>query len=488
MSNSIVNNPTITNIGILSSRRRPITLIRAISIWGLVAIFYFYDNLLQVSPSAMKPELTMAFTNQAEQFGSLSAYCLYAYGLMQIPAGILLDRFGPRRIITVACGLCAMGSLIFGLSDSLWMAKLGRVCIGAGASFALLCCLKVISLWFPRTRYALMTGFTVTVGYLGGAFGLAFVAKMVESLGWRETMYFGAGIGLVLCLLLWTIVQEKQSTVEPIARDKAQGNANNSIDFMDANDHTDSNDLNESSIKTIVSKSGSHSSHLWIDLKYIVQNKQTWIAALFAGLMFVPTLALGGLWGIPFLMEAHNFDRASAGICASLMYLGWVFGSAIWGFLSDYFGRRNIPMMVGNIVTLGLSLAIIYLDHLSLSTLKTLFFALGFFSSSFLIAFAVVAENNPSKLAATASGFTNALNTLWGALAQPFIGFILDFSANSGSVGSEVTAAHQSLQSGVEAGFTLAQYQQAFLTLPICLAISFIILLFLKETYCDRVK
>ncbi len=454
-----------------------LSFIRAVAIWGLVAVFYFYDNLLQVSPSAMKPELTLAFTSHAEQFGSLSAYCLYAYGLMQIPAGLLLDRFGPKRIITIACALCAAGSLIFGLSQTLWMAKLGRVCIGAGASFALLCCLKVISLWFPRARYALMTGCTVTVGYLGGAFGLAFVAKVVETVGWRETMYWGAGAGLVLCLLLWSIVSEKSGT-----QHKTEEKTNTA---------TSENITHAINSKSFDNKSNIGSSQLWIDLKYILQNKQTWIAALFAGLMFVPTLAMGGLWGIPFLMEAHGFDRDSAGMCASMMYLGWVFGSSLWGFLSDHFGRRNLPMMVGNIITFFLSLAIIYVDHLSLTSMKTLFFSLGFFSSSFLIAFAVVAENNPSKLAATASGFTNALNTLWGALAQPFIGFILDWSSTAtntaNEAGATIAAAAEVMPAGAtEAGFTLAQYQQAFLTLPVCLGISFVILFFLKETYCGR--
>lgn len=414
-----------------------ISLLRALLIWGLVALFYFYDNLLQVSPSAMKPELSLVFTKDAEQFGSLSAYCLYAYGLMQIPAGVLLDRFGPRRIITIACALCALGSFFFATSTTLWEAKLGRVFIGAGASFALLCCLKVISLWFPRSRYALMTGLTVTVGYLGAAFGLASVSKVVETLGWRESMHLGAAIGVLLCLFLWCIVKEKQS----VSKERVLENA---------------------------TRQG-----IGEDLKSILKNKQTWVAALFAGFMFAPTLAFGGLWGIPFLVEAHGFDRTDAGLCASLMYLGWVFGGSFWGFISDYLGRRNLPMIVGNVLTLFITLTIVYVDHLSFTVLKSLLFGLGFFSSSLLIAFAVVVEGNRPELAATASGFTNALNTLWGALAQPFIGLILDMTSQGGAATGNVS-------------FNLSQYQQAFLTLPICLLLSFVILLFLKETYCGR--
>lgn len=459
MKSTVVPFQKTSPLGISSTNS--ISILRAIFIWSLVAVFYFYDNLLQVSPSAMKPELSLAFTPEAEQFGSLSAYCLYAYGLMQIPAGMLLDRFGPKRIITLACALCAIGSIFFGVATTLWQAKLGRVFIGTGAAFALLCCLKVVSLWFPKNRYAFMTGLTVTVGFLGAAFGLAFVAKVVEFLGWREALYWGGGFGLVLCTVLWFVVQDKPKTL-------GSKHAAQNVEEKTGGKATECKQA-----KRFEAPYCSKNSHFLTAFKKILKSKQTWIAALFAGLMFAPTLALGGLWGIPFLVEAHGFDRNSAGICASLMYLGWAFGGAFWGFLSDYLGRRNLPMIVSNLATLGITLAIIYLDHLPIPVIKTLFFTLGFFSAGLLIAFAVVAENNPADRVATAMGFTNALNTLWGALAQPLIGFILDLNTNP------------AVENGIKS-FTLAQYQQAFLTLPICLLIGFVFLLYLKETYCGR--
>lgn len=456
-----IQNDTMT----ITEKSNRSSIVRALFIWGLIAVFYFYDNLLQVSPSAMKPELTLAFTKEAEQFGSLSAYCLYAYGLMQIPAGILLDKFGPRLIITIACSLCAIGSVVFGLAESLWVAKVGRILIGSGAAFALLCCLKVISLWLPRNRYALMTGLTVTVGYLGGAFGLAFVVKIVEALGWRESMYLGGAVGILLCVLLWSFVKDKPAneTNEDFGSEKPLVVENKIVE----------NKANRSAgLKSIFRDIYSTLSQ---NLKMVVKSKQTWIAAIFAGLMFVPTLALGGLWGIPFLVEAHGVDREAAGFAASLMYVGWVVGGAFWGFVSDYFRRRNLPMIIGNIVTLAITLVIVYVEHLSFPVMKGLIFGLGFFSSSFIIAFAVVVENNPKRLSATASGFTNAINTMWGALAQPFIGLLLDVSTKS---------AGQAAVASSSGAFTLAQYQSAFLTLPVCLVVSFIFLMFLKETYC----
>lgn len=476
-----MKNIETANLNPNDSKKGQFSIMRALFIWGLIAVFYFYDNLLQVSPSAMKPELTLAFTKEAEQFGSLSAYCLYAYGLMQIPAGMLLDKFGPRRIITVACGLCAIGSFVFGLADSLWMAKLGRVLIGGGAAFALLCCLKVVSLWLPQSRYALMTGLTVTVGYLGGAFGLAFVVKIVEALGWRESMYLGGAVGVALCLLLWSFVSDKpnakkSSAVETETKTVKSIEVSNAPATLNANTTNSNSTTNNGGNSGFLSVFKEIYATLSQNMKIIVKSKQTWIAALFAGLMFVPTLALGGLWGIPFLVEAHGIDREAAGFAASLMYVGWVVGGSFWGFVSDYLKRRNVPMIIGNIVTLAITLVIVYGNHLSYPVMKGLFFSLGFFSSSFIIAFAVVVENNPKRLAATASGFTNAINTMWGALAQPFIGLLLDWSASSNVVNGVAVAK--------EGAFSLAQYQSAFITLPASLVVSFIILMFLRETYC----
>lgn len=417
-------------------------ILRACLIWSLAALFYFYDNLLQVSPSAMKPELSLAFVRDAEQFGSLSAYCLYAYGLMQIPAGVLMDRFGPRRILTLACLFCSVGSVVFGVATTLWEAKFGRVLIGVGASFAFVGSLKIISHWFPAKRFALVTGLTVTIGFLGAVFGLSTVSQVVAVFGWRHSMLLGGIVGLFLGVFLWLIVRD----AFVIEKDASQ------LSFVTRNDQT-----------------------VWCGLLQVIKHKQTWIAALYAGLMFVPTLAFGGLWGIPFLVEAHGFDRGSAGFCISLIYIGWVFGCPMWGFLSDYVQRRKLPMIITTIITFGICFAIIYLEPLPFYLLGVLLFSLGFFSSGFVLAFAVVQESNTNNTTGTAIGFTNAVNTFWGALAQPAIGKLLDMSATSFPL----------LANGEgERIFSLVQYQHALVVLPAALGIALCLLLFLKETFC----
>lgn len=296
-----------------------------------------------------------------------------------------------------------------------------------------------------RNRYAFMTGLTVTVGFLGAAVGLSSVAEVVANFGWRESMYWGGVVGLVISVLLWIFVKDKPCDEKRVAGISFEG---------------------EIPRGAIITKK----QEMIQGLKLIMKSKQTWIASLFAGFMFVPTLSFGGLWGIPFLQEAHGFDRATAGKCASLIYIGFMLGGAFWGFLSDYYRRRNLPMIIANLSLLVVTLVLIYAKGLPLFAMQSLLFSLGFFGSAFILAFAVIAEINPVYLAATASGFANALNTLWGALGQPVIGKILDMTAKT------------PVMVGGEQVFTLAEYQQAFIALPICLVLSFIFLMFLKET------
>src|SRR5579872_2988762 len=105
---------------------------RAWIIWFLSAFFMFYKYALEVSPSIMTSTLMSTFNITGIELGNLAACYFYAYLLLQIPAGLLLDRFGPRKVTTIAIALCAFGSILFAQSASLFSAGVGRFLIGTG--------------------------------------------------------------------------------------------------------------------------------------------------------------------------------------------------------------------------------------------------------------------------------------------------------------------------------------------------------------------
>lgn len=419
------------------SKIKPSIFWHGVLIWSIAALFYAFDYLLNVAPGGMKPQLSQAFNLSASDLGILSSCYLWTYGIMQIPAGLLMDTVGPRRLLSVAGLSCAFGTVLFGLADTILAACIGRLFIGFGASFAVVGCSKIAAVWFPPRRFALFMGLMVAVGTLGAAFGLAAVSPLIKAFGWKQTLMAGAAVSIVISVLMWVIIRDKP----PVEVNPEQPKPTKQIPILTG-------------------------------LAEVVMCKQDWYAAVFAGLMYVPTLAFGALWGIPYLVEAHGFSQEDAGLLASLLFIGWVFGGPIYGWISDYIGRRNIPMYFANISTFFVSLWLIYGTGYSFTVVAVAMFLLGFFSSGFLIAYVVTREKNRPEISGTAIGFINMLNTFSGALFQLIIGWTLDF------VATDVI-----ITEGGKA-YSLGDYQKALTCIPICLAIAFMVLLRVKETYC----
>jgi sugar phosphate permease len=411
--------------------------------WGLASLFYFYDYLLQVAPGAMKPELYDSFDLDAVYFGTLSAMFHYAYGIMQIPAGMLLDKFGPRRVLTQACALSTIGCLFFAIAETRFEANMSRLLMGVGAAFALMGCFKIASIWFAKHHFAFITGATITIGFFGAVVGLFALPDIMKLLHWRHSMGIAAIIGLVGTFSLYAIIRDRR----PARSGEHAGDA-----------------FHEEEPRSISTKV------LWKGLKTICTSKPTWYAAIYSGLMFCPTLAFA-LWGVPFLVEAQGFERELAGKMTSFLYIGWLFGAPFFGWVSDRFGNRVRPMYVASLSTLIISIALIYFEHMSSGMISGLLFGLGFASSGFVLSFVVIREINPIGIAGTALGFANTLNTLIGAMFQPLIGILLEWTSR------DVILNEQG-----DRLFQLNDYQNALSSLIFAIALSILLLTRVPET------
>ena len=166
--------------------------------WLTGAVFFFYAWVLRVAPSVMVEELMRDFAVGAAVLGHLSAAYFYGYAGMQLPVGVLLDRFGPRRLMTLAALVCAGGCVLFALSSSLAAASAGRFLIGASAAFSLVGSMAVAGQWFHANRFALLSGLSMAMGMAGGVFGQAPLRLAVEAADWRTVTAVLASGGLAL--------------------------------------------------------------------------------------------------------------------------------------------------------------------------------------------------------------------------------------------------------------------------------------------------
>lgn len=511
--------------------------LRASAVWGLAVAFYFYELMLLVSPSVMLNDLAQAFETSAEQLGTLAAYYYYAYALMQIPVGLLMDRFGPRKLLTIAALLCAIGSMIFGLAPTLVIAKIGRFVMGMGGAFAVVGCLKLASLWFAVNRFALLTGIMVAVGMMGGVFGQAPIAKVVTLLGWRETVLISSVTGLILSLVIWFVVadrpfkqsEEDKPNLPPFSEeiriwlvfasvviafclpfalpDKSflmlfffggwiiAQMFGHKLDNIASNVRIPLGVIGALAAMALIWQWGD--SNLQVSLCYlfgglfarslfggrlpipeglhqIMRMPQAWIVSLYAGLMFVPTTGFGQLWGVPYFMERFQIDKVSAGAMVSMIFFGWAFGGPLYGWISDRIHRRKLPMAFAATATLFIMTAILYAPVSPLA-MKGLMFLLGACSSGFILAFSIMREINIPLLTGTAIGFINTLNNASGALAQPVVGILLDnqWAGERLADGSPI--------------YTLEMFNHALLFLPLCILVALILLPFIRETHCKPV-
>jgi len=408
-------------------------------IWGLGCVFYFYECLLQVSPSVMSSELMRDFAVTSQTLGILSGIYFYSYAAMQLPGGVMMDYFGPRRLLTIATLICALSTIAFGLTENFFMACVARLMIGFGSAFAAVGAMKLAASWFPAERFALLTGMMVTIGMLGAIGGEAPLALLIDNYGWRHSMMFMGSIGLILAVLIFTIAKDVPK----------HANMSHSATEVDE--------------EPVLSS-----------LMTLLRNRQLWLVAVYGGLMYMATPVFCGLWGVPFLMFKMHLAKATAANYISLVFVGWAIASPLWGIYSNRIGKRKPPMYIGSTGALICSTLFIYAPIESGWIMEFLLFAFGVFSAGFLPAFAVAKELCSRRYVATGLSFMNMMNMIGIAIAQPVIGFILD-RLWQGEIVDKVRV------------YPLEAYHIALALLPIGMLISLIILPRLRETYCKNV-
>ena len=178
---------------------------------SLSSCFYVYEFFLRVMPSVITNELMVEFHVSASLMSLMTSSFLYAYAIMQIPSGLLCDKFGTRKVLTTAILICAISTLIFQSTHNFYFAILTRLAIGASAACAFIAPLTLTAHWMPAKRFALVAGMVQLMGCVGAIVGGKPIAILTESLGWRPSLYYAAIIGFFLALIVWFVIRDYPS-------------------------------------------------------------------------------------------------------------------------------------------------------------------------------------------------------------------------------------------------------------------------------------
>lgn len=428
---------------IASNTGMPFSFLRSAYPWLIVfcgMFFYCFNYFLRVSPSVMQPELTQAFHITATQFGTLAGLYYWAYTPMQIPAGMIYDKFGVRVVLCLACLLAATGLSVFISTDNFSIASIGRFMIGLGCAFAYIGTLKLASIWLPTNRFALVAGLTTAIGMASGALAQKYLSKVVALIGYREALHTALIAGIILSVIIITLVRNKPKK------------AVHAVDEM---------------------QTPINIQQLMLALRMIFTNPQMWLIGMIGCLLYLPSSVFLDLWGIPYLKAVYNLTPEQAVMISSYTFYGWIISGPIMGWFSDKIRRRKMPLLVTGIFAALLLCVVFYLPGLSVNQLYVVFFTIGFCCGAHSLCFALGKETNPIQISGTSVAITNMLIMIGGAVFQPVVGKLLDWHTTS------PLGAH-----GIPL-YSSSDYTFAMSVIPIGALIGILLSLFLKETYCE---
>jgi len=412
-------------------------------VWGLGAALYLSGFYQRVAPAVMTDYLMADFQIGAAALGNLSAFYFYSYAAVQIPTGILVDYWGPKKLLTVGAFIAALGAFLFAAAPNILFANIGRLLIGGSVGVAWVALLMLSIHWFPPHRFAMTSGLALFFGMAGAVSAGVPLRILVDQFGWRSVMLTSAGVSLIIAFSLWIIVKDDPSE---------RGYASFAPPFNTTR----------------------HSpASLLSGLLKVFSYKNTWLLSIAPSGLSGPALAFSGLWGVPFLTTHYGLTPAKSAALMSTMLVAWAVGGPILGALSDRIGRRK-PIYVTSCFAscAGWSL-ILFVPELPVWVLASLLAVVGFASGSMILSFAFVKESVPPSLAGTVSGVCNMGIMIGPVVLQPAMGYVLDNNWNG------------LLQNGIRT-YHLGAYQSAFTLMIYWSVISTILICFTTETNCRQ--
>jgi MFS family permease len=320
--------------------------------------------------------------------GLLTSVYFLVFAAAQIPIGILLDRFGPRRVQSVLLLLAAVGAALFSVSTEFMSLLIARAMIGLGVAAALTAGLKSIILWFPKDRVALLNGYMIMLGSLGAVTATAPVEHLLDWMGWRQLFEILAIATGATAILIYVVVPER-GIVPSTAR---------------------------------------------ATLGSVFGDRRFWRMAPLSATCIGSAWSLQGLWASPWLTDVEGLDRA--GLVRQLFLMSivlscgaWLFGMTVHCIKRRGIGAETILAVVA-VLFIAAEFALILRAPLPSILPWSVVAIVG---TATVVTFAVIADYFPPELAGRANGALNVLHFGWAFLAQYATGLILEqWPANDG--------------------------------------------------------
>jgi MFS family permease len=319
---------------------------------------YFLSFLYRTVNGAVGPDLTAELKLDPADLGFLTSVYFISFAAFQLPLGVLLDRYGPRRVESSLLLLSAAGAVLFALAEGLPGLAAGRLLIGLGVSAGLMGAMKANLIWWPPERLALANGLILAMGGLGAVAATAPTEALLPLVGWRGLFLGLAGLSLLIAAVLRLVAPEPPAPARRESwRDAARGAA------------------------------------------AVFRHPLFLAVAPWCALSHGTFLAYHGLWAAAWLRDVEGLDRATVQASLAIGSVGFILGTFASGITADRLARRGVPTLAvavgGVFLTLGVESAM----ALGVPLPPTLGFAAFFFFAMFAtLCFAALASSFPREL------------------------------------------------------------------------------------------
>lgn len=361
-------------------------------IFGIACSLFFLSQFYRVSNAVIAPELLSDLSLDTRGLGLISASFFYAFALTQIPIVLLLDKVGPRSMMTTLSAVGIFGAIIFSWADSMALGVTGRVLMGVGMACNLMGTYKLLTLWFSPRAFATLAGIVVALGTVGNMVATTPLVLLVGLVGWRSSFQLIAVINLVLTFLFFVIV-----------RDSPPQNSHDS------------------------SATGMKIRTAFGNMVTLLRQKDFWIISFATFARYGIFAAFQALWAGPYLMEVMGYSALTAGNLIFLLNVGMILGAPCWGTVSDrLFNTRKWIIVAGSVVIVLTIITLVMIPSgTTMAVLALLFFCFGFFNATGLLMYPHIKELVPVEMSGAAMTGINFFTMIGPAAFLQGLGILM---------------------------------------------------------------
>jgi sugar phosphate permease len=373
-------------------------------IFGLACSLFFLSQFYRVSNAVIAPQLLGDLAIDTKGLGLISASFFYAFALTQIPISLLLDKVGPRSMMTTLSTIGILGAVVFSWADTLAYGVAGRVLLGIGMSCNLMGTYKLLTLWFSPRAFAGLAGLVVALGTAGNMVATTPLVILVGQVGWRSSFQLIAVINLILTLFFYLIVRDSP----------AQNSTKSTAATMDIQ-------------------------QAFGNLRLLLTQKDFWIISFGTFARYGIFAAFQALWAGPYLMEAMGYSALTTGNLILLLNVGMILGAPCWGTVSDRLLNTRKWIIVagsGSILLTIIILAVIP-PGTPLPVFSVLFFCFGFFNATGLLMYPHIKELVPPEMSGAAMTGINFFTMIGPAVFLQGLGVLMQTLYPNNSRGPE---------------------------------------------------